>query len=102
MVKNKDIYDITDTCNYFGLSESTIRRKVRESRNGECNFPLPLFKSGSKILWRKSDIESWGGEDEEVINFTPTAISAVPLPTQNLIDTRKRLEKLGISVPHDK
>ena len=79
-MKNKDVYDITDICSYYGLSESTIRKKVQESRNGESNFPLPLFKSGSKALWRKSDIEAWGGEDGEVIHITPTLSSVVPGP----------------------
>ena len=102
MKKNKNVYDMKDTCNYFGLSESTIRKKVRESRNGESNFPLPLFKSGSKALWRKSDIEAWGGEEGEVIHFAPTLPSVAPMPTQNLNETRKRLEKFGISLPKAK
>jgi len=99
MKKNKDVYGITDICSYYGLSESTIRKKVRESRNGESNFPLPLFKRGCKALWRKSDIEAWSGEEGEVINFAPALSSVAPVPTQSLNETRKRLEKFGISLP---
>jgi predicted DNA-binding transcriptional regulator AlpA len=102
MMKNKVVYDLTDICSYYGLSESTIRKKVRESRSGESNFPLPLLKRGCKALWRKSDIEAWGGEDGEVIHITPTLSSVAPVPTQNLNETRKRLEKFGISLPKAK
>jgi len=99
MKKNFDVFSMTDVCNYFGLSESTIRKKVRESREGKGNFPLPLFKSGCKVLWRKSDIETWHGEDGEVVHFMSTGTSATSEAPLNLAETHKRLAKLGISLP---
>ena len=42
MKKNKDIYDMTDICGYYGLSESTIRKKVRESTKHGI-FSKPIF-----------------------------------------------------------
>ena len=98
MKRREKLYDISDVCDYYGLSESTIRRKVRESRDGNGNFPLPLFKSGCKVLWRKSDIESWRGEESEVIHFAPTT-SATPETSLNLTETHKRLARFGISIP---
>ena len=80
MKRREKLYDISDVCDYYGLSETTIRRKVRESRDGNGNFPLPLFKSGCKVLWRKSDIESWHGEESEVVHFTPTTSASHETP----------------------
>lgn len=45
---------------YFGLSEQTIRRRMKDARNGRSTFPRPIFGSGGrKALWRKTDIENW-------------------------------------------
>ena len=65
MKTSPDLIDLADVCAYFGLSESTIRRKVRESRAGISNFPLPLLRSRCRVLWRKSEIEAWGGRGKQ-------------------------------------
>ena len=98
MTKSEDLLNITDLCNYFGLSESTIRRKVRDSRDGQGTFPLPLFRSGCRVLWKKSDIESWNGEDGEVIRYTasPTLPAIQPKTSAQV---RKGLEALGVKLP---
>jgi len=96
MKKSDDLFDLTDICNYFGLSESSIRRRVRNSREGNGNFPLPLFSSGSRVLWRKSDIESWRGEDADVITFSATPIPQTVPPGRNADKVRKGLEALGV------
>jgi len=70
--KNDDLFGLTEVCGFFGLSESTIRRKVRSSRAGDGNFPLPLFGSGCRVLWRKVDILNWTGESGEVIRYDAT------------------------------
>ena len=61
----KEFFDLNDVCTYFCLSPSTVHRLIRESREGTRNFPLPLFKSGCRILWRRADIEGWTGEVTE-------------------------------------
>ena len=62
-MKNSGIhYNIVDVCQHYGLSESTIRRKVREAREGISTFPLPLFGKGNRVMWRKDDIVNWEGE----------------------------------------
>ena len=96
MRKSDDLLDINEVCSYFGLSEATVRRRIKESRDGMGNFPLPLFKSGHRLLWKKHIIEGWGGEDADVITFVPDQIpQQMPqlVQDQNLIEVRKRLEK---------
>ena len=79
---NDDLLSLDAVCEYFGLSESTIRRKVRDSREGTGNFPLPLFKSGCRVLWKKSEIMSWNGEDAETITFTSSLIPPISQAAQ--------------------
>ena len=101
MQPNPDLIDLAGVCAYFNLSESSIRRKVRDSRDGIGNFPLPLFKSRCRVLWRKSDIEAWRGEDAETVSFTPSQVplghSAVQIPSSAQV--RKGLEALGVRLP---
>ena len=98
-MKSQNLLGITEICDFFGLSETTIRRKVRASREGKGNFPLPLFQSGCRTLWRRSDVEAWRGE-AEVVAFTPSLIPPIPpVQIQNLSQTHKRLEALGVKLP---
>ena len=101
MKTSNDLLNITDVCTYFGLSESTIRRKVRDSREGTGNFPLPLFGSKCRVLWRKSDIESWRGEDADTIIFSPSPVLPVQQATQitNTALVHKELKALGVKLP---
>ena len=104
MRKSENLLDITEVCNYFGLSESTIRRKIRASREGHSNFPIPLFKEGHRVLWRKCDIENWGGDDCEVITLAPS-LKLPPtsvVQKNNLTTTRKQLAaEFGIRIPKE-
>ena len=101
MNKNPDLFDLADICAYFNLSESTIRRKVRESREGTGNFPLPLFGSGCRVLFRKSDIESWRGADAEVITYTPplTLPTHQATPVKTNAQVCRELKALGVRLP---
>jgi predicted DNA-binding transcriptional regulator AlpA len=102
MKTNADLLNLTEVASYFSLSPSTIRRKVRETRQGLNNFPLPLFSSNCKLLWKKSDIENWNGEEAEVIAYTPS-LTLPPHPTaltKNQTQVRKALEQeFGIKLP---
>jgi predicted DNA-binding transcriptional regulator AlpA len=101
MKKSPDLFDITDLSNHFGISESTIRRRVRASRNGQSNFPLPLFGSGYRVLWRKADVLAWAGEDSETLSFNPSPFPLIPqkVQTQNAAQIRRGLESLGVRLP---
>ena len=59
MKKSTDLLTIQDLCNFYGLSEQTIRRRIRESREGAGSFPRPVFGYGRKALWHRNDIISW-------------------------------------------
>ena len=67
--KSDDLFDLSEVAAYFGISESTVRRKVRRSRKNGCGFPIPLLSARSRLLWRKSDILDFKGEDAETIDF---------------------------------
>ena len=101
MKTNNDLFSIVEVCTYFGLSESTIRRKVRDSRDGVGNFPLPLFGSKCRVLWRKSDIESWRGEDADTIIFSPSQVSPAPqvAPLKSNAQVHRELKALGVKLP---
>ena len=101
MQKSPDLLDLADICAYFGLSESTVRRKVRDSRDSKGNFPLPLFKSGCRVLWRRADIENWKGEDGEVITLAPpppVSLSRQAGQVKSEAQIRKGLEALGVKL----
>jgi len=101
MKTSEDLLSLVDLSNYFGVSESTIRRKVREHREGNGTFPLPLFKRGCRLLWKKSDITNWSGEDGETISFTPSPIPPIPQGTsaKNSAQIRQGLLALGVKLP---
>jgi predicted DNA-binding transcriptional regulator AlpA len=94
-----DLLDLKGVCDYFGLSESSIRRKIRETREGRGNFVLPLFGAKNRILFRRSDIENWNGEDSEVVNFTPSLTPPNPQGLQSSAEVRRGLEAYGIKLP---
>jgi len=101
MSTSPDLIDLAGVCVYFNLSESSIRRKVRDSREGRGNFPLPLFRSRCRVLWRRADIEAWQGEDGETVMFTPSHVPpaqrAIELPNGDQV--RRSLEAFGINLP---
>ena len=101
MKTSNDLLTLAEVCAYFGLSESTVRRKVRDSRDGNGNFPLPLFKSKCRVLWKKSDIENWNGVDGATIAFTPVLNLPPHLPAQVKTDAqiRRGLQALGVNLP---
>ena len=79
MRKTEHYYDLADLCHHFGLSPSTIRRKVRQARDGQCKFPLPIFSERSRLLWRKSDILNWTGESINPVMPSPVPDELTPL-----------------------
>ena len=96
---NDDLLDLEGVCRYFGLSKSTVRRKISDRRENKGTFPLPLFGTKCRIVFRKSDIESWGGEDGEVVTFTPSLAPPVTQGLPSSTHVRKGLEALGIKFP---
>ena len=101
--KSDDLFDIEEVSAYFGISETTVRRKVRKRRETGVGFPLPLLSAGSRLLWRKSDIENWKGEDEaETVMFMPSTPSIPPAVQQSHEQIQRELRKLGVKLPEKK
>ena len=92
---------LPEVCNYYGQSESTVRRRIKDSREGRGNFPLPLFRSGCRVLWKRSDIENWNGEGGETITITPSPLPSFPKvsPFPSADQTRRTLAGFGIDLP---
>jgi predicted DNA-binding transcriptional regulator AlpA len=99
MKLNDDLLDLKGVCNYFGLSETTIRRKIKDTREGRGNFILPLFGSICRILFRRADVENWKGEDAEVVSFTPSLPPPNPQVLPSDAEVRRGLEAMGIKYP---
>ena len=59
MKKNPDLFTIQDVCKFFRLSEQTIRRRIKESKEGRGSFPRPVFGYGRKALWHREDIMNY-------------------------------------------
>ena len=59
MQKSIEFVNIQEVCEYYGLSEQTIRRRIKEAKKGRSSFPKPIFGYGRKALWRRSEIENW-------------------------------------------
>ena len=100
MTKSQDLWDINEVAAYFGTSESTIRRKVKKRRENGYGFVPPLFSAGSRLLWRRADIESWQGEgSEEVVMFMPSTPPMPPVSQQSHAQVQRELQKLGVRLP---
>jgi len=98
--KSDDLFDLPEVAGYFGISETTVRRKVRKRRETGVGLPLPLLSAGSRLLWRKEDIVNFRGEDAETVIFDPSMVPAMPqvptLPTSEQV--QRRLERHGIKL----
>ena len=98
--KSDELMDIHEVAAHFGLSESSIRRRVRDARNGQSNFVLPLFSSGSRVLFRKDQILSWQGEDAESVTFTASQVPSISqAQIKSHAQVRRELQAFGIDVP---
>ena len=64
---NQELMNIKQVAEYYAVSESTVRRRLRERRNGDGTFPIPIFGFGRVARWRRSDIENWCEAVPEVI-----------------------------------
>jgi len=92
------IMTAAEVTEYYRISLSTLKRWIMLSRRGFLDFPPPIGAKGSKLRWRREDIERWN-----------SAIGNVPTQPAAEIETpsgRKRqnekvakgLEKLGITI----
>ena len=101
MTKSVDLLDLKQVAEYFGVSPSTIRRKVKKSRENGFGFVIPVFSSGSRLIWRRVDIENFRCEDAETIVFNPSVPSSPPvMPVKNHAQVQQELRALGVKLPN--
>ena len=65
MTKSSDLLNIKDLCKFYGLSVQTIRRRIREAKEGTGSFPRPVFGYGKKALWHWEDILNYRAAESE-------------------------------------
>jgi len=100
MTKSLDLWGIADVSAYFGVSESTIRRKVKKRRENGFGFVIPIFSQGSKLLWRRVDVENFQCEDAETITFNSSPAPAIPsAQMQSHAQAQQTLRALGVKLP---
>ena len=98
--KSDELMDIHEVAEHFGLSESSIRRRIRASRDGQSNFILPLFGSGYRVLFRRADVLAWQGEDAETVAFTASQMPSIPhAQLKSHAQVWQELQKLGVRLP---
>ena len=102
MQKSSDLWDVVEVANYYGVSTSTIRRKIRKSRENGCGFVTPIFSAGSRLLWRKSDILDFKSEDEaKTVMFMPSVPSISQQQIKSHAQVQRELRALGVKLPNN-
>ena len=48
---NQELMNIKQVAEYYSISESTVRRRLRERKNGDGTFPIPIFGFGRIARW---------------------------------------------------
>lgn len=87
-----ELMDIKEVAAYLRCSVDTIWRRMKDRREGNGNFPLPITPPGKKNFWNRIDIESWNANGTPEMPLTPAQVDAKHRITKN------RFAKLGIHV----
>ena len=97
MSKDLEFWNIQQVAAFYAVSESTVRRRIRERKNGNGTFPIPVFGFGRIARWRRSDIESWNEVEPEIITVE------TPAQQNRKVElAQKGLASLGFKVPQAK
>jgi len=89
-----ELMNVKQVAEHFGVSESTIRRRIRERKDGEGSFPIPVFGFGKIARWRRYDIENWTEIESEIITIE------TPSQTKSRVKAAQTgLAALGIKTP---
>ena len=59
---NPNVMTMQEVCEYFNVSQKTIRRRVEERRSATSSFSLPIFGNGQKAIWYRNEVEGWREE----------------------------------------
>ena len=90
-----ELMNVRQVAEFYRVSESTIRRRIKERKAGDGSFPIPIFGFGKVARWRRSDIEDWNEIEPEVVHIETPAQqnSKVQLARQGLSDFGIKISK---------
>lgn len=92
------ILEIGEVASLLRVSIPTINRWLRQTRNGEMDFPLPISPKGCKGRWLASDIERYiesqsNVAPQVVVTSTKQQRREVKNFEQRQADSKRILEK---------
>jgi predicted DNA-binding transcriptional regulator AlpA len=92
-----ELWDIKQVAEYFCVSESTIRRRLRDRKNGIGSFIVPVFGFSRIARWRREDIENWNEQEPEIV-----MVETLTQRNRKVELAQDGLATLGIKVPKRK
>ena len=95
---NEAILTAAEVSRHFRISLSTLKRWTMLSRRGSLDFPMPVGAKGSKLRWRREEVEAW---NSRIGNEVPLQEQPAETPAERRRQNEavaKRLEKLGVTI----
>jgi predicted DNA-binding transcriptional regulator AlpA len=92
------ILTAAEVSRHFRISLSTLKRWVFLSRRGGLDFPMPIGAKGSRLRWRREDVEAW---NSRIGNGTPPQeqLPETPAEQRRQADKVSRgLQKIGVNI----
>ena len=90
---NEELMNVNQVAAYFGVSVSTIRRRLRDRKNGDGTFLVPVFGFGKIARFRRSDVENFCEVVPEIVTVETPAQQ-----NHRVEQAKKGLAGLGIKV----
>jgi predicted DNA-binding transcriptional regulator AlpA len=85
---------LRDLMPLLNLSESTIRRRIAESRAGVGNFPKPITASKRKLLFNPDEVDRWANCQQRA----PPEIESASQRTKRHHAALDRLRSRGVKI----
>ena len=85
-----------EACEMLRISPSTIKRRVKKARAGESLFPIPVFKSGLKIMFKEEDLILF--LDAEKMPEESSCSESPSIRKRRIENSNNKLRKLGVKV----
>ena len=69
------------------------------TRRGLLDFPMPIGSKGSRLRWRKEDLESWSSRVGNIPEQQPATEVETPTARRQRDDkVARELKKLGLNI----
>ena len=98
------VLDATEVRRILSVSEATLYRWLRESRQGGGTLPLPVNTGGRKrrLLWTRDSIIEFLSRCDRGTSQPPLGFTAEAERTKRLGDVVKNLKEMGVKVQTEK